>query len=115
MSTYTKWMLTGAVIAFSWATISVAADNPIAHWVFDAAHVSKGVVRSAAGGLDGRINGHTRLIRSRTPNALILDGQTDSITVAENSAAAPKPQRALTLSAWVAIDKPLEWAGNCRE
>ena len=111
MSTYAKWILSVVVVALMQAMSASAADKPIARWVFDAAHVAKGVVRPAAGGLDGRINGRTRLIRSRTPNALILDGRTESITVTEDIAAAPKPRRAMTLSAWVAIDKPLEWGG----
>ena len=77
MSTYAKRILSVAVVVLMQTMSAMAADQPIAHWVFDAAHVSKGVVRPAAGGLEGRINGHTRLIRSRTPNALIFDGRTD--------------------------------------
>jgi len=81
----------------------------VGRWVFARLHVSGKKVKDLAGGRDATILGPVKL--ARQPEALILDGKTNSLTISHDIALSKLPKREITAEAWVAIDTPIEWGG----
>ncbi|MEM7231918.1 MAG: LamG-like jellyroll fold domain-containing protein [Planctomycetota bacterium] len=98
------------------ATASVAQDADL-HWVFDSSHItgvsglrSGGSVQTRDKRAEAKILGHPARICS-APQALVLDGKTNSVLVAENPQARVLPAKDMTVSAWVYIDRITDWGG----
>ncbi len=79
------------------------------HWRFDSDTVRGRLARDLTGVFDGRIQGSVTL--TALPAALRFDGQTNSVLLAENPNPAKLPRQSMTVAAWVAVDKPIEWGG----
>jgi outer membrane protein assembly factor BamB len=68
-------------------------------------------VLDLAGHLDGTILGPVNLRQAGGIEALVLDGSSNSVMLAEDHKAANLPQQQISVEAWVRVDKPLTWGG----
>lgn len=91
------------------AGIGGGAAGPIGSWLFDDAHVKEAKVAATTGTLNATVAGTVRL--AKDPPAIVLDGTTNSISLHQGAPPAMLPNRAMTLEATVAIDRPIEWGG----
>jgi len=68
-------------------------------------------VRDLAGKSPATILGPARFQRQGSVEALLLDGTTNSVSVADDHTKAALPKRDITAEAWVRVDKTSEWGG----
>ena len=87
-----------------------SAPAPAHHWVFEKGRVS-GSALKAVRGPDGRILGQAYFAPGKGLGALILDGETNSVMISEQSSTAELPKRDITVEAWVAIARDMKWGG----
>ena len=85
--------------------------DPLAAWDLTAAAVEDGALRARLGPA-GRIEGSLRSVEVEDFEALHFDGAS-RVVVADDLASVPAilPARHLTVSAWVAIERPQAWGG----
>ena len=88
-------------------------DDPslVGRWVFQSPHTAGSQAKDLAGGHNAQIEGAPSLERLGGIEALVLDGERVTATIAENHATAKLPSRTLTAEAWVRVDRPIEWGG----
>ena len=85
---------------------TAAAAEPLGHWKFEQQYISgSSVGDQSVNGYDGTIFGAFAF--NNFPEALILDGSTNYVAVADG----PLPSRDITLKAWLRVDKAVDWAG----
>ena len=109
-------LLLATVAACVAAPVPAAADQPpepLLRWVFDAECQQKGGFVDRQRGLVAKPVARPRILAAGELQALALDGLTDHLVVAADYAAAglPWPQRELTITAWVLVDRPEKWGG----
>jgi outer membrane protein assembly factor BamB len=105
--------LLAVVLLLSVSAIATADDSPLHHWQFDADHIKDRTVKAVTGPLDATIVGPVRFEADK-PGALMLDGDNKNkhrIDVTDDLGKAGLPTKALTVEAWVRIDKPLSEGG----
>ncbi len=88
-----------------------SAQDPIGDWIFDEEHVDELRVRDVAGGRDGIIQGIIEMYDDGNTEAILLNGENQSITVKENATEEDFPKREITVEAWVSIYKKENWGG----
>jgi len=81
----------------------------VSRWVFERAFVKDQTVKDIAGKNDAAILGPVRLRTS--PAGLILDGEQNSLRVADNFRSISVPEKGITAEAWVIVRTPTEWGG----
>ena len=96
-------------------------EGMVGRWVFCAGFGRRSFVRpredesrrvfDLAGTQHGALLGEANLWHGAGIEALVLDGQTNSVLLAENHADAELPKREITTEAWVRVDQPLAWGG----
>lgn len=86
--------------------------NPLAHWSFDSRSIKDAKV-SALIGPDGTLNGRSRLIEDEFGESLHFTGWATDCVIANDISDVRKylPKAALTISAWVTVDKRQPWGG----
>jgi len=90
---------------------AIAAEpRPAFAWRFDEASFAGGKFKPLAGGLPATPTTAPKFATEK-PTALRLDGKSDRLVVAKNVAQTALPEKAVTVEAWVKIDKPQEWGG----
>ena len=102
--------------------VASAEDGLLHQWTFQPAAAAEGSIAAAVGDADATIVGPVRFSDER-PRALMLDGDSSAghrVAVAEFSPERPLeslgvklPATAITVEAWVRVDKPAEWGGLC--
>ncbi len=80
-------------------------------WVFRSDQIRKGVVRDSTGRHDGRVLGNVDVVRIGTREALRLDGSTTSVQVSADASKIGLPVKAVTVTAWVRVDREIKWGG----
>ncbi len=92
--------------------VTSAADEkqPAFAWRFDAAALKDGAFAAQRGKLLAKPVAPPVFDKQR-PAAWLLDGKTSRAVAAENVASVALPRKALTVEAWVKIDKPQKWGG----
>ncbi|MCZ6539858.1 MAG: methyltransferase domain-containing protein, partial [Chloroflexi bacterium] len=80
------------------------------HWVFEKNRFD-GSSLQAVQVPSGRVLGDVFFAPDKGLGALILDGETNSIMVSEASSRAELPTKAISVEAWVAIGREMEWGG----
>lgn len=103
------------------ADVTATSDGLIGQWVFRTGMGElakrRGLpnaerrVTNSAGRIDGTIAGPVQLREVGGVEALEMDGSTNSILLTDNLADAGLPRQAMTVEAWVRLDKPLRWGG----
>lgn len=88
-------------------------DDPdlLGRWVFQRPQVMGSTVRDLTGRTDARVLGGARLERVGDRQALMTDGRTHSVRIADSFRRAAMPSAAMTAEAWVRIDQGLAWGG----
>lgn len=88
---------------------SVCGQEPglIGHWIFDPEHAKAQTVKAVHGGRDVTIDGPARFRTSHAVRPLLLDGEMKKVTLAYDAGAMPK--RAITVTAWLCVEKTVEW------
>lgn len=105
-----RWLLTVLVcqlVRTSWAA------EPIQQWRLDPDHVRGQTIKATVGGLDARILGPARL-ENGSPRALVVDGNSRArhcVEITSDIGKASLPRKAISIEAWVRIDKTQEWGG----
>ena len=88
--------------------------DPVAHWVAGPRAVQEGRWKARLGP-DAMIQGDPQLVSDALGVSLSLDGRDDRLVVADSIERAAQtgllPKRFLTISAWVAVNAPLEYGG----
>ncbi len=85
----------------------------LGRWQLDASRIEGKTIRVAAGNQNAEVVGPV-VFGKEAPHALNLDGNSKAghrVSVAESIVQANLPEKALTVEAWVKIEKPLEWGG----
>lgn len=78
----------------------------VGHWKFEPEYITGRTVQDlSGGGNEGTIAGPVNL--SSAPEALILDGSTNYVSIADGILSA----REISLKAWAMVDEPENWAG----
>ena len=90
---------------------AVAHDgpDPVIHWDFRPQQV-EGTKLRARLGMDVELSGPLRWSADEFGHSLMLTPRTAAYAQPKGSATA-LPTKALTVSAWVSLDEPLEWGG----
>ena len=110
------WPLFVAISMFSIFVSSVlaATESPaLGHWLFSLDRV-KGTTIKAVVGPDATIEGLGRSVSfadAPSPEHVQLTGSGSRIEVTPNISTLDMPKKAVTLEAWVRIDKPTQWGG----
>ena len=103
-----------SIISIFVSSVSAAADSPaLGHWLFSLDRV-KGTTIQAVVGADATIEGLGRSVSfadASSPKHVKLTGNGSRIEVASNISSLKMPKKAITLEAWVRIDKPAQWGG----
>ena len=86
--------------------------DPIAHWQFNEKNLSEKKLKSRLGP-DATFTGKPTLIKDPLGQSVRFNGRGVECVVANNFAEVKEhlPTQAMTISAWVAIDEPVEWGG----
>lgn len=90
-----------------------AEDAPVHRWQFTAEHVKERTCKPLTGELPATIVGPVQF-GAEQPKALLLDGNIKAkhrIDVTNDPAKAKLPSQAITVEAWVRIDRIQEWGG----
>ena len=95
-----------AVISFS----TSANGKPVAQWQFDEAYFKDGSLRPAIGPWKGNAPSGAQTTK-QSPFALETDKDFRGIYLHEDISKAGLPKKALSVTAWLRVDKPLEWGG----
>jgi len=99
-----------ALLALS--ALAHAQDGPLHQWQFVKEQLAQGKVKATAGALDAAVVGPVRFA-NEAPRALLLgDARSKQrIDVTDDLAKADLPTKALSIEAWVRIDKPARTGG----
>lgn len=103
----------GLLLLLAIAGTTAAEDGLTHEWQFTAQRVQGGTVKAREGKLDATIVGPVQF-SAETPRALMLKGDSSArhgLEVSSDLAAAGLPSRALTVEAWVQIEKSQPWGG----
>ena len=89
------------------------SDEPglLGRWVFQSPHIQGDAVRDWAGRTDAHTLSGVRLERVGRFQALVADGRTQSVRIADDYRRVPVPSGRMTAEAWVRVDQPLAWGG----
>ncbi len=82
------------------------------HWIFSKEHLKRTVLKSEKGP-DGEVLGEvyfTPTKKEKLP-AIILDGTSNSIMIAEKSSLVNLPKKNISVEAWVNVNRAMEWGG----
>ena len=90
-----------------------AADGPVYHWLFEPGRVKGKEVQALAGGKPTKFSGSAQIQVANGPAHLQLNGSGHRAWVADELTGLKLPDKEITVSAWVRIDKPLRWGGIC--
>ncbi len=85
--------------------------NLLGRWVFHPSLLDGLSLKNLAGGLPASIDGFLRPTQVGRYAALAMSDGDNSVTISEDLAGAKLPQREMTASGWVRIDKPQSWGG----
>ena len=109
---YCKFVVTLAITAISVSALAHDGPDPVAHWKFEKSELDGKTLKSRLGP-NGTFIGRPSFVSDPLGESVRFNGRLDECVVAEdfNSVREFLPTRALTVSAWVAIDKPIEWGG----
>jgi len=81
-------------------------------WLFRRDHIGEdGVVRDSTGRHPGKILGNAEVVRVGKREALRLNGSADSVRVSEDAVKIGLPTEAVTVTAWVRVDRDVTWGG----
>lgn len=86
-----------------------ADDGLVAHWVFDPDHVAGQVVKDQVCGNNATVTGPVRFRTDPTNASMLLDGDMDKIALTYDPASPGMPKKAMTVEAWICIEKTVEW------
>jgi len=108
------WTFAGILALFAAASAAGGGDDALfARWQFTSDRLQGAAFSPVAGGLNAAVVGPVRFTRE-APRALILDGNAKAghrIGVLDNIAGAGLPAAALTVEAWVLLNKAPRWGG----
>jgi len=102
-----------ALLVLVLAIPAVAQDGPAHAWNLVADKIDGSKVKATAGPHDGTVVG-TVAFAAEPPKALVLKGEpknTGRIDLTADLAKAGLPTEAISVEAWVRVDKPTEWGG----
>ena len=101
-------------IALSFIIVQVRVEAEeeglINRWEFSSTKIVDKVVRPEAGTLNARVIGEVSFSEDR-PSVLSLDGKTSRVLISDDLSEANLPQQKISVEAWVAVDKQIEWGG----
>ncbi|MCA9450924.1 MAG: hypothetical protein KC931_27625, partial [Candidatus Omnitrophica bacterium] len=106
--TFLLTFLTGVAIA---AQMAPARDTPIGQWLFSESHKTEDGIENTAGGEDLTVQGDIRFRTEGERSAMIIDRERHDARVLSPDSAKLFPKGAITVEAWVAIEKTVEWGG----
>ncbi len=86
--------------------------DPIGSWRLCEGQVKNGKLVSLLG-VDGRIEGKAQFVVGKQGGGMLFDGKTNCIVLADDFAKAQQklPKKHMTATAWVAVNKPVQWGG----
>lgn len=93
---------------------TATAAEPIHRWVFSPKYVKERVLLPETGDLKGTITGPFKSLKE--PDSLGFIGSSkagNEIILSADLGTASLPSQALTVEAWVMIDRPQKWGGIC--
>ncbi|QDT78542.1 Outer membrane protein assembly factor BamB [Gimesia maris] len=80
------------------------------HWIFAKEHLDQSSIQAVKGPA-GEILGETFFAPGKQFSAIVLDGESNSIMISEQSTQVNLPTKQITAEAWVFINQDLEWGG----
>lgn len=105
-----KWTFLVAICAMA-CPIHDGPD-PIGSWALSSKQIKNGKLKSRLG-IHGKVNGKVEFVKDALGEALLFDGKSTEIVLAEDYAKSKQklPKRHITVDAWVAINTPTRWGG----
>lgn len=101
----------GLICAAAATAFGQAKETPrVDHWVFDEASLKNGVLTPAQGGQTAAILGQIRF-SDDMGGAMMFDGVETTAQVGADITKVKLPESALTIEAWVRIDRAGKWGG----
>ena len=112
----TLWLTLVCCLAVGAPALAHDGPDPIMRWRADAASIEKvgaNTKLKARLGPAGTIVGKTRFLSDDEGGSLYLQGGRSGVVVADDIASLKLalPKNAMTVSAWVSVDRPLQWGG----
>lgn len=85
----------------------------LGRWVFQRDAMRGRIAKNlaGAGGIDAPLSGSASIVRVGDREAAELDGKASNISLANALPAKQMPKGAMTIEAWVRVDRPAEWGG----
>lgn len=83
----------------------------LGRWVFQKDAMRGRIAKNLAGGLDAPLGGGAGIERVGDREAVALDGKASGLPLSATLPAKQMPTKAMTVEAWVRIDKTAEWGG----
>lgn len=115
-----KWNLLKHALVFCIATLLPTAGftsahdgpDPLGHWYLQSEYVEGNLLRARLGP-DGELQTPPRFIADAAGESLMFEGRKARCLLAANYKTVEEtlPKKAITVSAWVSIDKPRTWGG----
>jgi len=89
---------------------ATARSGPVGHWIFDPDHVAGQEVKDLTGDTPAKIAGPVRFRPDVAAKPLLVDGDLSKISLRYDAKSKAMPKTAITVEAWICIDKTVEWA-----
>lgn len=105
------WPLSGVAVAMVIAPRWHDGPDPVAHWILDSRHIEdqRLVART---GPDATWSGNPRIASDELGESVAFGRRVRCVVTADHRTTAGfLPERAMTVAAWVAIDRPETWGG----
>ncbi len=105
--------LTGWIALLAWPVAIAAHDgpDPVAHWKFDQTSIKDNALIARLGP-DIAFNSQPRLHEDPLGESVVFSGDSMEGTIAKDFRGMTiMPEKDITISAWVAIEKPIDWGG----
>lgn len=83
----------------------------LGRWVFQKDAMRGRVAKNLTGGIDAPLGGGASVERIGDREAVALDGKASGLPLSTTLPAKQMPKKAMTVEAWVRIDKPEKWGG----
>ena len=97
-------------ILFAFSFTGLSGDERVGQWRFDSSTLQEKTLKPTVGSLVGKVLGSASLTKEK-PLALEASKEFRGIILSEDIEKANLPAKDMSVTAWVRVDKPIEWGG----
>ncbi|SVE13999.1 uncharacterized protein METZ01_LOCUS466853, partial [marine metagenome] len=97
-------------ILFAFSFTGLSGDERVGQWRFDSSTLQEKTLKPTVGSLVGKVLGSASLTKEK-PLAMEASKEFRGIILSEDIEKANLPAKDMSVTAWVRVDKPIEWGG----